>query len=272
MADCESIAQVREHLRKCPSDQLQVFIADYSADERRGVQGLVKQAKKKMECLKREEARIEALMTFEKKAWETCQYVAGMDEVGRGPLAGPVVTAAVILPRGHRILGINDSKKLSASKREELYGQIMEEALAVGIGMNAPERIDQINILQATYEAMREAVGRLDPSPELLLNDAVMVPDLAVRQIPIIHGDAKSISIGAASIVAKVTRDRMMVDYETRYPGYGFAQNKGYGTADHIRALREMGPTPIHRRSFIGHFISLETTESMGSADFYEIH
>ena len=254
MTDQEPIGRIREHMRACPEEKLETFIDAYASDGRSGVKTIVDQARRKLDRRRREEARIDELMVFEREAWQSCQYVAGMDEVGRGPLAGPLVTAAVILPRGHRILGINDSKKVSAKKREELYRQIMEEALAVGIGMNSPGRIDQINVLQATYEAMREAVSQLDPAPELVLNDAVTVPGLLVRQIPIIHGDARSISIGAASIVAKVTRDHMMEDYDKTYPGYGFAKNKGYGTADHIRALRKMGPTPIHRRSFIGHF------------------
>lgn len=255
MTDRESISQVRERLRQCPPSDLTSFIEFYASDERAGVRELVAQARRKMDRCLAEEARMDSIMTFEKKAWETFSYVAGIDEVGRGPLAGPVLAAAVILPRGHRILGINDSKKLSAKRRETLYDQIMEEALSVGFGMSSPERIDQINILEATYEAMREAVGHLDPAAQILLNDAVTIPGISIRQIPMIHGDARSISIGAASIVAKVKRDRLMVEYDKVYPGYGFARNKGYGTADHIAALREKGPTAIHRRSFIGHFV-----------------
>ena len=175
--------------------------------------------------------------------------------MGRGPLAGPVVAGAVILPKDCDILYINDSKKLSAAKREELYDEIMEKAVAVGIGMKSPERIDEINILQATYEAMREAVSKLAPQPDLLLNDAVTIPQVAIKQVPIIKGDAKSISIGAASIVAKVTRDRMMEEYDNIFPGYGFASNKGYGSAEHIAALKKLGATPIHRQSFIKNFI-----------------
>ena len=165
------------------------------------------------------------------------------------------MAAAVILPKDCDILYINDSKKLSAAKREELYDVIMEKAVSVGIGMVGPERIDEINILQATYEAMRQAIGQLDPQPDLLLNDAVTIPKVDIRQVPIIKGDAKSISIGAASIIAKVTRDRLMENYEDIYPGYGFAANKGYGSAEHIAALKKLGPTLIHRTTFIKNFV-----------------
>ena len=168
------------------------------------------------------------------------------------------MAGAVILPKNCDILYINDSKKLSEKKREELYDIIMERAVSVGIGYSTPERIDEINILQATYEAMREAIGKLAVMPDLLLNDAVTIPQVSVRQVPIIKGDAKSISIGAASIVAKVTRDRLMVQYDEVYPEYGFASNKGYGAQVHVDALRKYGPCPIHRRSFITHFCETE--------------
>ena len=171
------------------------------------------------------------------------------------PLAGPVVACAVILPKDCDILWLNDSKKLTAAKREELYDVIMKEAVAVGIGMADPERIDEINILQATYEAMRQAVSKLSVVPQLLLNDAVTIPEVVIPQVPIIKGDAKSVSIAAASIVAKVTRDRMMEDYDKIYPEYGFASNKGYGAQVHIDALKKYGPCPIHRRTFITHFV-----------------
>ena len=167
------------------------------------------------------------------------------------------MAGAVILPKDCEILYLNDSKKLSASRREELYDEIMEKAVAVGVGMASPARIDEINILQATYEAMRQAVSSLPTTPELLLNDAVTIPDIVIPQVPIIKGDAKSVSIAAASIIAKVTRDRLMVQYDEILPGYGFAQNKGYGSKEHIEALKSLGPTPIHRRSFIGHFVSV---------------
>ncbi len=166
-----------------------------------------------------------------------------------------MVAGAVILPRDSKILYLNDSKQLTAKKRDELYDVIMREAVAVGIGYASPARIDEINILQATYEAMREAISKLSVKPDVLLNDAVKIPQVDIRQVPIIKGDAKSVSIAAASIVAKVTRDRLMEEYDKVLPGYGFASNKGYGSAEHIAALKEIGPSPIHRQSFIGHFV-----------------
>ena len=175
--------------------------------------------------------------------------------MGRGPLAGPVVAGAVILPRNCDLLYINDSKQLSEKKREELYTAILEKAVCCALGYASPQRIDEINILQATYEAMREAIGKLTPQPDLLLNDAVTIPLVSIRQIPIIKGDARSISIGAASIIAKVTRDRLMREYDQVYPGYDFAGNKGYGSAAHIEALKRFGPTPIHRKSFIHNIV-----------------
>ena len=187
--------------------------------------------------------------------YEHLGYPCGIDEVGRGPLAGPVVACAVILPKDCDILWLNDSKKLTAKKREELYDVILEGAVSVGIGMASPERIDEINILQATYEAMRQAISKLSVQPQLFLNDAVTIPEVQIPQVPIIKGDAKSVSIAAASIVAKVTRDRMMEEYDKVLPEYGFASNKGYGSAAHIEALKKYGPSPIHRKTFITHFV-----------------
>ena len=209
---------------------------------------------KKLEKLRLEKERMYEMFSFEREYGDH-QAICGIDEVGRGPLAGPVVAGAVILPRDCKILYLNDSKQLSAKKRDELYDVIMENAVAVGIGMASPQRIDEINILQATYEAMREAVSKLEPMPQILLNDAVTIPDVTIPQVPIIKGDAKSISIAAASIVAKVTRDRMMVEYDKVMPEYGFASNKGYGAAAHIEALKKYGPSPIHRATFIKNFI-----------------
>ena len=216
----------------------------------------IQREQRKAEKLQAERERLEGMRVYE------CQYadrgfLCGIDEVGRGPLAGPVVAGAVILPADCEILWLNDSKKLSEKKRELLYDEIMEKAVAVGIGAVSPERIDEINILQATYEAMRIAISKLSVKPDLLLNDAVKIPGVELPQVPIIKGDAKSVSIAAASIVAKVTRDRMMVQYEDLYPGYEFASNKGYGSARHIAALKSLGPCPIHRRSFIGNFVDL---------------
>lgn len=209
---------------------------------------------KRLEKLEAEKKRIEELKKYEKEYAEY-EYICGIDEVGRGPLAGPVVAGAVILPKDCDILYINDSKKLSEKKREELYDEIMEKAVAVGIGYASCERIDEINILQATYEAMREAISNLKVKPDILLNDAVTIPGVDIKQVPIIKGDAKSISIGAASIVAKVTRDRLMVEYDEVFPEYKFASNKGYGSAAHIAALKEIGPCPIHRSTFIKNFV-----------------
>ena len=183
----------------------------------------------------------------------TC--ICGIDEAGRGPLAGPVYAAAVVLRPGQVIEGVNDSKKLSEKKREALFDTICSQCAAYGIGSATEKEIDEINILQATYEAMREAVSKLEPMPQILLNDAVTIPDVIIPQVPIIKGDAKSISIAAASIVAKVTRDRMMVEYDKVMPEYGFASNKGYGAAAHIEALKKYGPSPIHRATFIKNFI-----------------
>lgn len=215
-------------------------------------------ARRQAEKLEKELARLETMKEFERE-YDYCQYICGIDEVGRGPLAGPVVAGAVILPKDETILYLNDSKKLSEKKREALYEEIMEKAVATGLGMVGPGRIDEINILQATYEAMRQAIGNLKLRPDLLLNDAVTIPEVDIPQVPIIKGDAKSISIAAASIIAKVTRDRLMVEYDKLMPGYDFASNKGYGTKAHMEALKKLGPTPIHRRSFIKNIIHGET-------------
>ena len=250
----KKIGAIKEDLKSTADEGLSVFIENYRADGRTGVQKLVEQAEKRLQKLEAEKKRIYELQAYERE-YAQAAYICGIDEVGRGPLAGPVVAGAVILPKNCEILYINDSKKLSAAKREELYDVIMEQAVAVGIGQASPQRIDEINILQATYEAMREAINNLRVTPDILLNDAVTIPQVDIPQVPIIKGDAKSISIGAASIIAKVTRDRMMVDYDRQYPGYSFAENKGYGSAAHIDALKRLGATPIHRQSFIGHFI-----------------
>ena len=248
------IGQIKDELKAATEAMLPSFIASYEPDERSGVKKLVEQAKKRLQKLEEERKRIWNLQEYERK-YSEYGYICGIDEVGRGPLAGPVVAGAVILPKDCDILYINDSKKLTAAKREELYDEIMEKAVATGIGMVPPQRIDEINILQATYEAMREAISKLNPSPDILLNDAVTIPEVTIPQVPIIKGDAKSISIGAASIIAKVTRDRLMVEYDQILPEYGFASNKGYGSAEHIAALKKYGASPIHRRSFIHNFI-----------------
>lgn len=206
------------------------------------------------EKLEKEKARLFAMREYERAHGELAA-VCGIDEAGRGPLAGPVAAAAVILPRECEILYLNDSKRLSPARRALLFDEIREKAVAFEIGMVSPERIDEVNILQATYEAMRKAIEGLSVRPELLLNDAVTIPGVDIPQLPIIKGDAKSVSIAAASILAKVARDRMMEEYALLYPDYGFEKHKGYGTAQHIAALRKYGPCPIHRRSFISHFV-----------------
>jgi len=209
------------------------------------------------EKLAAERARLEQMREYE-HTYAACSAVCGIDEAGRGPLAGPVVAGAVILPPDCEILFLNDSKKLSEKRREELFLEIQEKAVAWHVGIVAPEVIDEINILQATYEAMRQAIAGLTVKPDLLLNDAVTIPGVGIMQVPIIKGDAKSVSIAAASIMAKVTRDHMMVGYDALYPEYGFAKHKGYGTAAHIAAIREHGPCPIHRRTFIKNFLPAE--------------
>lgn len=249
------IGFVKEDFAKAKTkEELESFISAYENDARNSVIALVERAKKAIDALEKEIVRTEVMKKYE---YENEQYgfVCGIDEVGRGPLAGPVVACAVILPANSQILYLNDSKKLSEKKREELYDVIMKEAVAVGIGMRDAGRIDEINILQATYEAMRDAIANLKVKPDVLLNDAVTIPGVEIKQVPIIKGDAKSVSIAAASIVAKVTRDRMMVEYDKEYPGYEFASSKGYGTQKHIEFLKANGPTPLHRRSFIGNFI-----------------
>ena len=251
-----TITEIKNILSTTDYDGLPEVLDGFRADERSGVIKLIKQFENKYSAHLAELKRLEEITMFEKELYSKgYKLIAGIDEVGRGPLAGPVVACAVILPQDSRILYLNDSKKLSASKREELYDVIMREAVSVGIGMRSPERIDEINILQATYEAMREAVSKLEVVPQLLLNDAVTIPQITIPQVPIIKGDAKSVSIAAASIVAKVTRDRMMEEYDKVFPEYGFASNKGYGSADHIAALKKYGETPIHRKTFITHFI-----------------
>ena len=250
----EKISEIKTMLEMTPLNELLEKIKQYESDEREGVKKLVVRARKRLEYYEKELLRTEQMKQYEKEYGEY-SYICGIDEVGRGPLAGPVVAAAVILPKDCNILYINDSKQLSEAKREELYEQIMEQAISVGIGIVSEERIDEINILQATYEAMREAVGKLNITPDLLLNDAVTIPNLSMKQVPIIKGDAKSISIAAASIIAKVTRDRMMIEWDNIYPAYGFSKNKGYGSKEHTQALKEIGPCKLHRKTFIKSYI-----------------
>ena len=250
----KKIGEIKKEFEQATQEELHLLYEVYANDDRAGVVNLIKKYKKQEEKLEAEKQRMEMMYSYEREH-EQFRYICGIDEVGRGPLAGPVVAGAVILPKDCDILYLNDSKKLTEKMREALYDEIMEKAVATGIGIVGPNRIDEINILQATYEAMREAVSKLDPQPDLLLNDAVTIPGLPQKQVPIIKGDAKSISIGAASIIAKVTRDRLMEEYDHMFPQYGFASNKGYGSAEHIAAIKEYGPTPIHRKTFIKNFL-----------------
>ena len=226
------------------------LLAELEQDSRSGViQAIVK---RKRDIQKRidEDERLEGMMAYEKECYARgMKLIAGVDEVGRGPLAGPVVAASVILPKACKIPGLNDSKKIPKSKHKEIYEAVLQNAIAIGIGVKDNQVIDQVNIYEATKLAMMEAIGQLDPQPQHLLIDAMKL-DLPIPQTSIIKGDANSLSIAAASIVAKVTRDQMMEEFDREYPGYDFAQNAGYGTAKHLAGLDKLGVTPIHRRSF----------------------
>lgn len=250
------ILEIKEEFNNCSIQQLDCFIDEYKNDIRAGVKKLAESAEKKIEKYNNELKRLENITEYERKYQSMgIKYVGGIDEVGRGPYAGPVVTACVILPEGCKIEGVNDSKKLSQKKREELFDVIKDTALSIGVGIVDNYEIDEINILQATYKAMRIAVENMDIKPQQLLVDAVTIPEINIHQEPIIKGDAKSISIGAASIIAKVTRDRMMVEYAKMYPQYGFEKNVGYGSKYHEEAIKKYGLCDIHRRSFTKKFL-----------------
>lgn len=250
-----SIQEIKTILQHAAYEELPAYISAYQNDERSGVIKEVARAQKRLDQWKAELQRIEKMKTFEYQYWKDYDYVCGIDEVGRGPLAGPVMAAAVIFPKDVNLLYLNDSKQLSEKKREELYEEIKETAIAYAIGIADVTTIDDINILQADYVAMRQAISKLKVEPQILLNDAVTIPLVKMPQVPIIKGDTKSISIAAASILAKVERDRLMCIYDEMYPEYGFARNKGYGSAEHIEAIRKYGPCEIHRRSFIKNFV-----------------
>ena len=252
----KTVAQIKQELLECGEEQRKDLLAFYSEDERKGVVQLLKSMKKQEAFIKAEKLRLQEMRIFEENYSKEYIAICGIDEAGRGPLAGPVVAGACILPAQAEIFHLNDSKKLGKTRRELLFREIQEKALDYGVGIVSPGKIDEINILQATYEAMRLAVGQMDLMPDLLLVDAVTIPDINVKQVGIVKGDEKSVSIAAASILAKVTRDQLMVKYDQAYPEYGFASNKGYGSAAHIAALKKNGPCPIHRRSFIKNFVS----------------
>ena len=250
----KSIRDIKEEFQTAADIDAREKLAEYyRSDSRKGVQDLIAKTVKEREKLQIELERLEGMKQFEKK-YADYTAICGIDEAGRGPLAGPVVAGAVILPKDCSILYLNDSKQVSTSRREELFDEIQEKAVACAVGIVSPQRIDEINILQATYEAMHQAVEGLKVIPDLLLVDAVTIPTMPMKQVGIIKGDAKSVSIAAASILAKVTRDRMMVEYDALYPEYGFAKHKGYGSKVHIEAIQEYGPCPIHRRTFIKNF------------------
>ena len=250
----KKISTVKAEFAACPPEKLSDLIAAYTDDKRDGVQKIIASAENRIAKLEAERARIDTMKFFEKKYGEF-EFICGIDEAGRGPLAGPVCAGAAILRKDCEILYLNDSKKLSPKKRDELFDEIKEKALAWSVGMSEPKRIDEINILQATYEAMRKAIAGLTVKPDILLNDFVIIPDIDIKQVGITGGDAKSVSIAAASILAKVTRDRIMDEYDAQYPEYGFAKHKGYGTAQHIEAIKKYGLTPIHRLSFVGNLV-----------------
>ncbi len=250
----KSIGEISEVYKQADISMLPAFIEEFNEDERNGVQTLVNRAKKRLDDLEKEKKRMYGMFSYERKYAEY-EYICGVDEVGCGPLAGPVVSAAVILPKDCDILYLNDSKKLTENKREEIFDEIMAKAVSVGIGFATPERIDEINIRQADFEAMRMALSKLSVEPDFIMVDGYPIGGVEKKQISIVKGDAKSASIAAASIIAKVTRDRLMTEYDAVFPGYGFASNKGYGSAEHIQAIKELGPTPIHRKTFIKNFV-----------------
>ncbi len=254
-----TLSQMDDTLKNA-GDKLSDYLKAFREDVRPGARRLVEKYQKAMDKLEAEKKRIVKMMEYERR-YADYEYIAGIDEVGRGPLAGPVVTCAVILPKDCDILYINDSKQLTQKKREELYEEITAKAISYGIGISSPQRIDEINILQANYEAMRQSIKNLSVIPDILLNDAVTIPEVRIPQVPIIKGDTKSISIAAASIVAKVHRNRLMVEYDKQYPGYGFASNKGYGSEEHVQAIKKLGPSPIHRKSFLSNLVNRDGGE-----------
>lgn len=250
-----TVKQVKKKIDQLTLGEAEELIIVLEADKRKSINRLAKKIEKEIEAVNKEKERIKKLWSYEKEITANYQYVAGIDEVGRGPLAGPVVCAAVILPKDIELIGINDSKKVKKEDRERLFDEINEKAIAVGIGICNEKIIDDINILEATKVGMKKAIEDLDQKPEFLLIDALTLDDVPIKQEGIIKGDSKSVSIAAASIIAKVTRDRMMYTYNEKYPDYGFLTNVGYGTKEHRDALKAIGPTPIHRKSFIKNLI-----------------
>ena len=251
----QTISQIQERFKKIDKDDsedLRVSADSLRDDKRESVTRITARAEAAIAKLMAERQRLDRMRCFERECrMQGYTVICGIDEAGRGPLAGPVVAGAVILPEDCEIIGINDSKKLSPKRRDELYDEIMDKAVSASVGIVGPLRIDEINILRADYEAMCEAIGKLSVMPQVLLNDAVTIPQVRIEQKSIIHGDARSISIASASIIAKVTRDRIMEEYDSLFPEYGFARHKGYGTAEHYEAIKKYGPCAIHRKSFL---------------------
>ena len=244
-----TIKEVKERLAKIDELDHPLF-EELILDGRAGVQAAISKRKRELQKQVDEDLRLEKMLAYEKELYaQGIDLIAGVDEVGRDPLAGPVVAAAVTLPKACKIPGLNDSKKIPKSKHKAIYEAVLQNAIAIGIGVKDNQVIDQVNIYEATKLAMMEAIGQLEPQPQHLLIDAMKL-DLPIPQTSIIKGDANSLSIAAASIVAKVTRDQMMEKFDREDPGYDFAQNAGYGTAKHLAGLDQLGVTPIHRRSF----------------------
>lgn len=250
-----TVKQVKNKINQLTLDEAEKFINVLESDERKSINKIASKIKRKIKAIEEEKERLKKLWAFEQEISKGYSFVAGLDEVGRGPLAGPVVCAAVILRKGTEFIGINDSKKVKKEDRERLFNEIKEKAIAVGIGICDEKIIDDINILEATKLGMKKAVENLDQKPEFLLIDALTLDDIPIKQKGIVKGDTKSVSIAAASIIAKVTRDQIMYDYHEKYPEYGFLTNVGYGTQEHREALKSIGPTPIHRQSFIKNLI-----------------
>lgn len=246
----KSVKDIRLALEEASEEERELLIKSLEKDERQGVQKLVERYIKRQRAYEEELKRLDGMLIYERQYGDS-DRICGIDEAGRGPLAGPVVAGAVILPKDLKIMYLNDSKQLSPRIRDCLYDEIMGKALAVGVGVVPPECIDEVNILQATYKAMRMALDDLKVLPDVLLNDAVIIPQVDIPQVKIIKGDSKSLSIAAASVIAKVTRDRMMETYDQIFPEYGFAKHKGYGTKEHVEAIKKYGPSPIHRATFI---------------------
>lgn len=246
----EALGKIKEQLESLDWEQRLQKMEEYRQDERAGVKKLLEKYERAWNDYQEEIRRTQKMYEFESKNRQYT-YICGVDEVGRGPVAGPVMAGAVILPVDHEILYLNDSKKLTKKKREEMYELLKKEVISFGIGETSSEQIDEKGIAWSVFEAMRQAIGKLSVTPDLILVDAFRIPDITIPQINIIKGDAKSASIAAASIMAKVTRDRLMEEYDEKYPGYEFGKHAGYGTKAHMDAIQKHGMCPIHRKTFI---------------------